>query len=397
MLNKSQLVLNVGGQLFSTSRDQIARGCDESLLYSNFCRNDTNAVPTIKEIQTFFIDRSPAVFKHVLDYVNMSPSGTLALEKLNNEDLDLLALDAEFYKLSALSESIVFHREWWASCAATNHRLPVPSPQYPTIQAAVDAANDNDIIVLAGQVYRESVRITSFGCLTIEGVAGKTTIKSNHNAISSSGGDLKLRNLKLDGSVRLTSHLTRNVIIEGCNISPVVKYGNACGIHNLGQNTSIFLTNTAIHFFTMAVITNGTSINVKSCLFHSCRNSLFCSNGKCTIVDSVLAHDPIDDPRGITVSKSVDLRLTSCALNELFFWSPYTDKREPGVIYDKRNCKTVWQRDINAISRKLLTESGIHARPPSDFSPQICFGTCLILAIGLAFLTLLILLIKRNK
>ncbi len=50
----NQLVLNVRGRLFPTSRNEIARSNAGSLLHTNFCGRHDNQ---LNEVHTFFIDR----------------------------------------------------------------------------------------------------------------------------------------------------------------------------------------------------------------------------------------------------------------------------------------------------------------------------------------------------
>lgn len=156
----NQLILNVGGQLFPTSRDDIARSHHGSLLHTNFCgRHDTS----LKEVHTFFIDHSPVMFDHVLQFVRPRPHNHVidavpplvnllhlphGRKWLSENERKVLLESAQFYGLPALTEAI--------------HQLPsyrtlnVPSALYRTIQSAVDAIEQaNDVIVLAAGTYNE--------------------------------------------------------------------------------------------------------------------------------------------------------------------------------------------------------------------------------------------------
>jgi len=93
--------LNVGGQVFSTTRDTLMSAGDSffsSLVGGDFgVHRDTRGLP--------FIDRDPKLFRHVLNYLR-SQCTSLALDKESKAQLAALQAEAEFYQVSPLIKEV---------------------------------------------------------------------------------------------------------------------------------------------------------------------------------------------------------------------------------------------------------------------------------------------------
>mmetsp|Transcript_24989 Transcript_24989/g.48566 ORF Transcript_24989/g.48566 Transcript_24989/m.48566 type:complete len:214 (-) Transcript_24989:6-647(-) len=93
--------LNVGGQVFSTTRDTLMSAGDSffsSLVGGEFgVHRDSKGLP--------FIDRDPKLFRHVLNFLR-SQCTSLVLDKENKSQLAALQAEAEFYQVSPLIKEL---------------------------------------------------------------------------------------------------------------------------------------------------------------------------------------------------------------------------------------------------------------------------------------------------
>lgn len=90
--------LNVGGALYTTSRATLIRYPD-SMLGAMF----SGIIPTACDSEgRFFIDRDGSTFGHVLNFLRC---GQLVLPA-DFSQLDLLAVEADFYRVDPLIEAI---------------------------------------------------------------------------------------------------------------------------------------------------------------------------------------------------------------------------------------------------------------------------------------------------
>jgi len=95
----SELIrLNVGGERYTTTRATLTR-YPRSMLGSMF---GGTLATSIDEHGCFFIDRDGPMFRHVLNFLR---SGRLSLPADFNQ-LDLLAVEADFYQLEDLIKEI---------------------------------------------------------------------------------------------------------------------------------------------------------------------------------------------------------------------------------------------------------------------------------------------------
>jgi len=96
------IILNVGGTQFSTTLATLRSGT--SPFFEKMFRNESTA--TCSADGTFFIDRNPATFQYILDYIR---TGDMVVE---STDIDLrpqLLEDVEFYELSdEVKEYVLF-------------------------------------------------------------------------------------------------------------------------------------------------------------------------------------------------------------------------------------------------------------------------------------------------
>ena len=90
--------LNVGGERYTTTRATLTR-YPQSMLGAMF----SGTLPTtIDEHGCFFIDRDGLLFRHVLNFLR---SGRLSLPT-DFDQLDLLAVEADFYQVEDLIKGI---------------------------------------------------------------------------------------------------------------------------------------------------------------------------------------------------------------------------------------------------------------------------------------------------
>ena len=93
-----RVALVVGGHSFFSSVPVLAS--DASSFFASVL---DGFGPVLLHNDALFIDRDPAVFQHVLDFLTR---GTLALEELASWELEHLAWDAHFYELAQLSQAL---------------------------------------------------------------------------------------------------------------------------------------------------------------------------------------------------------------------------------------------------------------------------------------------------
>eukprot|EP01122_Echinamoeba_exundans_P001757 TRINITY_DN11753_c0_g1_i1.p1 TRINITY_DN11753_c0_g1~~TRINITY_DN11753_c0_g1_i1.p1 ORF type:complete len:263 (-),score=60.98 TRINITY_DN11753_c0_g1_i1:78-866(-) len=95
--------LNVGGQIFTTSKSTLLKGTSSEGSFFSSMLSGRFSVET-DESGNFFIDRSGEKFKHILEFLR-----TGALE--SNVDLDSLLQEAQFYLLDDLIYAIEHRKQ----------------------------------------------------------------------------------------------------------------------------------------------------------------------------------------------------------------------------------------------------------------------------------------------
>jgi len=102
-LKSSDIVrLNVGGELFTTTRATLIRYPD-SMLGAMF----SGAMDTARdESGCYFIDRDGTTFRHILNFLRC---GQLVLPS-GFSQLDLLAVESDFYRLDPLIDAILLFK-----------------------------------------------------------------------------------------------------------------------------------------------------------------------------------------------------------------------------------------------------------------------------------------------
>ncbi len=94
------------GTIFTTSLNTCLK-IKDSLFQRHFAQNCSASPPLQMEADgTFFIDRKPDVFSHILEFMEHDE---IKLEKLSSEKLAMLLSDASHYSLQALSDEIYSH------------------------------------------------------------------------------------------------------------------------------------------------------------------------------------------------------------------------------------------------------------------------------------------------
>jgi len=94
--SKSKIKLNVGGEIFMTSKTTLLSQVD-SYFYAML--NHGNWLPD--EEGEYFIDRNPAVFDRILDYLR---DGKLDETDLSDREKNILENDLEYYCLNKIQE-----------------------------------------------------------------------------------------------------------------------------------------------------------------------------------------------------------------------------------------------------------------------------------------------------
>ena len=104
--------------------------------------------------------------------------------------------------------------------------LTVPSEAFPTIQSAVDAAQDGDIVLIAPGLYSESVTVTTNGISLIAKGSVRLVGTAAGAALRLAGNDISVQKLRITGSqgagVRITGS---GALLFRCRIQDVP--GNA--------------------------------------------------------------------------------------------------------------------------------------------------------------------------
>jgi len=101
----SKIKLDVGGRIFSVSLDTL-RVADGSFFYVMFSGN-YSVMPG--DDGSYFIDRNPAMFDYILDFLRGTP---LMLDDLTRRERHMLIADAEYYNLPGLLETLMGNWEW---------------------------------------------------------------------------------------------------------------------------------------------------------------------------------------------------------------------------------------------------------------------------------------------
>lgn len=98
------LVLNVGGTKFETTRETLTKvpgSFFETLLSGRWN-------PSLDRDGCIFIDREPAVFGYILNYLRDYPRVTLNPYALQHGQIVLLSEEAKFYQLTTLSKVLEY-------------------------------------------------------------------------------------------------------------------------------------------------------------------------------------------------------------------------------------------------------------------------------------------------
>ena len=117
-----------------------------------------------------------------------------------------------------------------AAGSAAGAPLKVPG-QFPTIQAAVDAAGPGDVIKIKAGTYNESVVINNHDDLTLVG-QGKVTIDGGITDVLQVTGcdDVTLKGLRLiNGIAGIAVLSSTDVVVENCIVRNSVTYGIGLG------------------------------------------------------------------------------------------------------------------------------------------------------------------------
>ena len=100
------VVLNVGGTLFRTTKRTLC-SIEESffaLMFRSTTDGECWAESSLSSSNPIFIDRDPDFFKDVLSYMRSHLFGPS--DDIDLRDLEMLLIEADFYQLSGLMQSI---------------------------------------------------------------------------------------------------------------------------------------------------------------------------------------------------------------------------------------------------------------------------------------------------
>eukprot|EP00043_Microstomoeca_roanoka_P018928 m.207020 g.207020 ORF g.207020 m.207020 type:complete len:378 (+) comp16912_c2_seq3:262-1395(+) len=104
VIPKSRIKLDVGGTIFATSKATLTQ--DKSNFFAGMFSGRHEIAP--EEDGSFFVDRDPFVFRHVLNYLRgQAPK----FEYLDTKDMAALQEDAEFYQVTGLLEEMTRFQE----------------------------------------------------------------------------------------------------------------------------------------------------------------------------------------------------------------------------------------------------------------------------------------------
>jgi uncharacterized protein YjbI with pentapeptide repeats len=95
---------NVGGTMFSTSRDTVAN--DEYCMLNVMLKHETTMARSRDESGAFFIDRDPTYFSYALNFLR---NGIVDLPP-ERHALNALLREAEFYQINGLYSAVQMHR-----------------------------------------------------------------------------------------------------------------------------------------------------------------------------------------------------------------------------------------------------------------------------------------------
>eukprot|EP00796_Vickermania_ingenoplastis_P005313 gene5313-3815_t len=95
------VLLNVGGKLFEVPTKTLLGADEGSLFHSMLSLQGNPIIPIMRDEKgAIFVDRDPAVFRHILNYLR----GYRKIDKIDGTMQKLLRLDAEFFRLPRLVE-----------------------------------------------------------------------------------------------------------------------------------------------------------------------------------------------------------------------------------------------------------------------------------------------------
>lgn len=111
----SRIKLDVGGRIFHVSRETLIK---QDSFFSSMFSGKFSIMP--ESDGTYFIDRDPDLFPHILNYLR---NGSLALHHFSKAQIELLHAEAIYYSLASLQRQIESHE-------AGNRRGFLPGLRY---------------------------------------------------------------------------------------------------------------------------------------------------------------------------------------------------------------------------------------------------------------------------
>ena len=136
----------------------------------------------------------------------------------------------------------------------------VPTPEYPTIQAAIDAAKPGDIIQVASGTYNERVIVDK--PLTLVGEDGSTTIIDGNGigiVVHSNASDVEIRGFTVQNGGDFPNS---GILIGNCvrnTIRDCIVRNNAFGVELHESNDSIIVGNTIMNNSDTAILIRDSS------------------------------------------------------------------------------------------------------------------------------------------
>ena len=198
---------------------------------------------------------------------------------------------AQLQQLAAHNAQHTSTQQLWTAAAVGVQRLEIPAAEqtvrsvpeaYPTIQAAIDAADVGDRVLVAAGVYNEALRITQH--VTIVGASRESTVVQINTSRTAcceiEGGSCMLANIQLKASGTWSEAIDvsgqcRDVLLVDCDLSAA--NGHAVLASSVSVLQNLVLRGCRLHHSINGLLVHtATTVKLESCIIEENTNSGVC-------------------------------------------------------------------------------------------------------------------------